>query len=96
MCGVSEDNDQFVDTNVGRGRRISIDIEDINQYRPQSIDMKISIDAETGGQIDLIRRYQLIQQYNRLDTEISFNRLDTEISIDIEILFDTEIVYEQR
>ena len=61
-CGVSEDDDQFVDTNVERGRRISIDIEDINQYRPRSVDTKISIDAETGDVIDLTRRYRDIVQ----------------------------------
>ena len=51
--GVREDNDQFVDTNVGRGRRISIDVEDANQYRTRSTDTKISIDAETGDRMFL-------------------------------------------
>ena len=39
----SEDDDQFVDTNVGRKRRLSIDIEDINQYGRILIDTKLSI-----------------------------------------------------
>ena len=43
---VSVDDDQLIDTNVERGRMISIDIEDINQYGTRSIDTEISIDAE--------------------------------------------------
>ena len=39
---VSEDDGQFVDTNVERRRRVSIEIEDINQYGRIPIDTKLS------------------------------------------------------
>ena len=86
MWGVSEDNDQLVDTNVGRGRRISIDIEDNNRYRTRLIDTKISIDAETGGRIDLIRRYQSMRRCDRCGDTIN-----AEISIDTKISINTKI-----
>ena len=56
---VSVDDDQLVDTNVGRGRSISIDIGDINQYKPRSIDISIDV-------VDLIRRYRTIQRYRSI------------------------------
>ena len=53
-CGVSEDNDQFVDTNVGRGRRTSINMK-ISTERRIPIDIRISID--TKDVMDWIHRY---------------------------------------